>query len=376
MTRSELIDAIHNSPTRAVIVVTGGGSEAISRLLTRSGASRTVIEALVPYSSPALVDFLKAEPEHYCDSRTARAMAMAAYQRALTLRAGESNPDWPVVGVSCTASLASDRPKRGPHRLHVAWQSAESTVCYSVELIKGRRDRAGEEDIAAAIVLNALAEASGLTLRMPSGLQADEPLTEQRATAPPAWQALMAGATDAVCIRHSVVELEPAKPRAVFPGAFNPLHEGHRTMAAIAERRLGCNVEFELSIENVDKPPLDYWEITERARPFNDRNLWLTRAARFRRKAELFPGATFVVGIDTLRRIVDPRYYRDTNLSAAVGHIASLGCRFLVFGRIDGDTFVTLDQLSLPDDLRALCDEVSEAEFRADVSSTVLRKRK
>lgn len=147
-------------------------------------------------------------------------------------------------------------------------------------------------------------------------------------------------------------------------------------MAAMAERRLGCEVEYELSIENVDKPPLDYYEITERAQPFNDRTLWLTRAAHFRRKAELFPNATFVVGIDTLRRIADPRYYHDTNLSAAVGHIASLGCRFLVFGRVDDGTFVTLDQLSLPSDLRELCDEVSEAEFRADVSSTELRKRK
>jgi nicotinic acid mononucleotide adenylyltransferase len=333
-----------------------------------------VIEAIVPYSAPALVDFLRAKPEKHCGPRTARAMAMAAYERAVKLREGEAGAAWPVVGVSCTASLASDRQKRGPHRLHVAWQSSGATVCYSVELIKQRRDRAGEEHVAAAVILNALAEASDLSERASSGLQTDEPMTEQRATAAPSWQALLAGTADAVCIRRGVVETNAAKPLAIFPGAFNPLHPGHRKMVEVAEQRTGHEVEVELSIENVDKPPLDYWEIQQRTTQFRDRTLWLTRAARFRRKAELFPRATFVVGIDTIRRIADPRYYNGQSPLAAIEHIAALGCRFLVFGRLENGSFITLDKLPLPDELRAICDRVSEAEFREDVSSTTLRR--
>ena len=36
---------------------------------------------IVPYSSAAIVDFLQATPEQFCSARTARLMAMAAYQR-------------------------------------------------------------------------------------------------------------------------------------------------------------------------------------------------------------------------------------------------------------------------------------------------------
>ena len=54
-----------------------------------------------------------------------------------------------LVGVGCTASLVSDRPKRGAHRVHVAWQSKSATVTYSVELVKGRRDRLAEEELSA-----------------------------------------------------------------------------------------------------------------------------------------------------------------------------------------------------------------------------------
>ena len=40
--------------------------------------SRSILEALVPYASAALDDFLHARPEQYCGARTARAMAMVA----------------------------------------------------------------------------------------------------------------------------------------------------------------------------------------------------------------------------------------------------------------------------------------------------------
>lgn len=109
-----MIEAIHATPTRVVLAATGGGSQAISRLLEVGGASRTVLEAIVPYSSAALDDWLHARPEHYCSPQTVRAMAMAAFERARRLTAGEdaASRTTDLAGVACTASLASDRPKR------------------------------------------------------------------------------------------------------------------------------------------------------------------------------------------------------------------------------------------------------------------------
>jgi hypothetical protein len=101
----------------------------------------------------------------------------------------------------------------------------------------------------------------------------------------------------------------------------------------------------------------------------------LTRAATFVEKARLMPGCLFIVGADTLIRIADPRYYGGDRAQrdAAIVELADLGCRFLVFGRPLDGSFLALAELNLPAGLRALCDDVSESEFRANVSSSELR---
>ena len=53
--RHGLIPAILQSGRRAVVAVTGGGSLAVSDLLTVPGASAFVLEAIVPYSPFALL---------------------------------------------------------------------------------------------------------------------------------------------------------------------------------------------------------------------------------------------------------------------------------------------------------------------------------
>jgi hypothetical protein len=146
-------------------------------------------------------------------------------------------------------------------------------------------------------------------------------------------------------------------------------------MAELAAERLGGPVTFELSIANVDKPPLDFIEIDDRLEQLGGRPVFLTRASTFLEKSALAPGCRFVVGADTLERIAELRYYggdvakRDSAISA----IAERGCRFLVFGRASEDRFTTASTIEIPPALRALCDEVPESEFRADISSTELR---
>jgi hypothetical protein len=166
-------------------------------------------------------------------------------------------------------------------------------------------------------------------------------------------------------------------PSAVFPGAFNPLHIGHRHMAEVADSLLGVPVQFELSAVNVDKPPLGRDEIVRRATQFAARRtVWVTAAPTFMLKARLFPGATFVIGVDTLIRIADPKYYRNSEplRDEAVTEIARRGGRFLVFGRLTAGHFLSASDLVLPEELRRLCQSVPESQFREDVSSTDLRR--
>ena len=82
----ELIRRIHAAPGQLVLAITGGGSQAIGELLSVPGGSQTVLEAVVPYSAISLEAFLHARPEHFCSARTARMMAMAAFERARRFR--------------------------------------------------------------------------------------------------------------------------------------------------------------------------------------------------------------------------------------------------------------------------------------------------
>ncbi|MCG8584302.1 MAG: hypothetical protein MI757_06280 [Pirellulales bacterium] len=166
-----------------------------------------------------------------------------------------------------------------------------------------------------------------------------------------------------------------AEQATVFPGAFNPLHDGHREMARLAGEWGGESVWYELSIENVDKPQLEFDEVARRLSQFVDQNIVLTSAATFAEKAALFPGSTFVVGIDTLIRIGDARYYDGSTqaMQRAIDAIADYSCRFLVFGRTLDGAFRVQHDIAVADRLAALCQSVSESEFRSDVSSTELR---
>ena len=364
----QLVQQVHDSPKRIVLAATGGGSRAIADLLEVPGGSRTLLEAVIPYSAPAMVVFLGGRPDEFCSAGTARAMAMVAFHRARQYEEPGAEP----AGIACTASLATDRPKRGPHRVHAALQTATMTAAWWLQLHKDRRTRAEEERLVGRLLLNVIAEACGLESRLQLDLLEGEHVEATRTLASRPWQDLLLGKVEIVRLGEGV---GPAG--AVFPGAFNPLHDGHRRMIEVAQEILQQPVAVEMSIVNVDKPPLDYAEIERRLGQFSAEQLvYLTRAATFEEKSRLFPGATFVIGADTLRRIAVPRYYGE-NLAAyqcAVERIAERGCRFLVFGRDLGTGFIRLADLDLPEQLRAICREVPLEVFRLDASSTAIRQ--
>ena len=364
---SSLVAQIHDSGAQMVLAATGGGSGAISALFSVPGASRSMLLATVPYADTALVEWLGARPEQFCSAKTARAMAMAAYEKAQRLCPTGQR----LIGIGCTASLASDRPKRGPHRLFVAVQTAGSTACLELELEKDRRTRAEEESLATLCILNEIADACGLADRLPLPTVAAETPHRQFLQAPDEWRAVLAGQIKRVAIGP------PQNTEVIFPGAFNPRHVGHQRMAEVASRKLGRPVAYELSVTNVDKPSLDFMDIQQRLQQFSaDETVWLTHAPTFLEKARTFPGAVFVVGVDTVDRIAEQRYYENDlyEMLRVFDRIAHTGCKFLVFGRLMDGRFKTLDNLLLHKTLDDCCLKVPESEFREDTSSTEVRQ--
>lgn len=182
------------------------------------------------------------------------------------------------------------------------------------------------------------------------------------------------------------------------------------------------SVLFEMSLTNADKPAMEASEASRRVSLFgdlfNDANgddndssksssqipkdwgVLLTSAALFIDKARLMKkylapsGATFlpnkrqitfVIGTDTMTRIINPKYYGGEyeNMLEAVREMGEEGVHFVVGGRLeqskDGsvEKFVTgKEELDgLPPDVKDMFTIIQEEDFRVDISSTELRKK-
>jgi hypothetical protein len=371
----DLIQAIHDSPPRAVFAAAGAGSQALADLLGVPGASRTLLEALIPYSADSFDEFLGQTPEQYVSAETGRRMAGRALARACHLRELET---WPVVGLACTATIVTDRPKRGEHRAHVAaWTPARLTA-WTLHLEKGARNRAGEEGLISRLILEALAVACGLTERPPLPLGPGDSLSLESVDFAAAAGQLHRGEIDWFGIEpDGTIRAAGDPPRAILSGSFNPLHAGHTGLAETAAALLGAPVAFEVSAVNADKPPLATELLLDRLSQFAGR--WPVvagNAPTFVAKSRLYPGAAFVVGHDTAARVIQPRYYGDSEASmlASLAEMRDRGNRFLVAGREGNDgVFHELGELAIPEGFAGLFEAIPAWLFRHDVSSTEIR---
>ncbi len=376
------IQQLHDTPHKTVLAVSGAGTQAVAWLLGVSGASRTILEVAVPYGRLAMRDFLGFEPAQSAAAETARQLARRAYERARS----QLEDDSPAVGLACAAAIATDRYRRGDHRAFVSAWDDTRIATWSLTFHKGLRDRAGEEDVVSRLIVQALSEFSGLTPGLEPGLTEGDSLEVERIARPEPLEELLAGDVRWVVRRpDGGMEVEGEVPSILLPGSFNPLHAGHRGMMETATRFTGSTGffggaqdagAFELSVTNVDKPPLEKAEILRRLGQFEPKDtVVLTRAETFRKKAALFPGRAFVQGWDTTVRLVAPRYYGgEAQMMLALAEMMAGGARFLVAGRAEGGNFRTLAGVDIPAGFAPMFSEIPEGEFRRDISSSELRQ--
>jgi nicotinic acid mononucleotide adenylyltransferase len=286
------------------------------------------------------------------------------------------------VGLGATAALVSDRPRRGEHRFHVAVANGAGIAHCTCVVAKGRRDRAAEEDLVSRAIVLMLARACGIAAASPKSLlDADEHYAEATGAVVDRIDRLLAGELDRVTVQpDGQMMLSAPQPVVLFPGSFNPMHEGHLLLARVAEELRQQPLAFEISVTNVDKPPLLGETVRGRLAQFAWKSpVELTRAPTFLEKSRLFPNATFVIGADTAERLVAPRYYGDDELRmhVALEEIANSGSRFLVAVRLDAAGRVrALTDIPMPPRYADLFTEIPEHRFRVDTSSSEIRARR
>src|SRR5437764_7711404 len=198
----QLISTLHASGRKAALAITGGGSGAVGELLRVPGGSRLLIEAQVPYDAEALAAFLGFAPAQACSADTAIAMARAARARAAALVPPNTEGAADLVGLGATAALVSDRPRKGEHRLHIAFANAAGIAHCTCVLAKGRRDRAAEEDLVSRAIVLWLARGCGIDAPSPRSLfGADEQYAEASVAAADPIDRLLAGELDRVNVQ-------------------------------------------------------------------------------------------------------------------------------------------------------------------------------
>ena len=485
------------------VFVTGGGCTSLEWLFTVPGASRCLMDGGVVYSRSALDAFLRSD-EHTsassCSAGIALTMADASWRHASEYLLAESRDfndlrDSLIFGVSCSASLQSDVPKKGPHRVYVASTMQSKSDVFTLELNKGQRTRVDEDTVCSRVILEAIASTTGVKPLVTDYLtvNGNGDTTQQhvesiakttifrddvfeRIYRKEVHQAIFVKkhvqdrlpSGDDFDIHDHFVILEDAKlPKGslVFPGSFNPLHEGHVALVVAALRKLSTSavahhndnctsggspsssqksasfmpacdswknipVVFEIAAVNADKPPIPRDEIIRRVMQFDpfvneallaagltNVAVCVTSEPLFLQKSKLFRDCNFLIGSDTMARIINPKYYyaepaeegqsdlsvegkarkaqhleeqRAYAMVSALSTVVERGCTFVVGGRTanlagavdEAETFQTLESIceasavNLPSTLLStLFQGLSEEEFRVDLSSTQLRNK-
>lgn len=163
---TESLGRLSGSDIRVAIVVTGGGSGAISRCFRREGASRSFVEAVIPYSHAALLDYMgRALEDSSTSPATARTLATIARKRARVFTDPGDESDerdsgsW--AGIALVAALPTSRLRRGEDRIHVALRSDNESTVWTVHLAKEAHTRDSAETVADEMMLRALSELVG-----------------------------------------------------------------------------------------------------------------------------------------------------------------------------------------------------------------------
>lgn len=343
------LEHLPDSDAWIYLASTGAGAGAQNMLWRVPGASSFLAGASLPYSRHEMQAFCGYEPAEYVHDNTAISMAVSAFLRACQSCPKGRNP----IGIGCTASVATLKPHRGAHRYWVAAINGEGWVHLTgSELAKNSasyRDSDGDfvDSEIEQVLLDSVAKAHYW--------RGDEVLQPNVLGLP--W-----------FLANGRREASPTGAVELLPGAFNPVHAGHLDVSS-------RDTIFQLSLRTPHKDPVSIVEALKRVAAINAAGhdaLVENEASTFLAKARKWPGSTFVIGSDTLVRILDPKYGHP--IVPMLQEFNALGTRFKIAQRTgDPDVWDILEGIPAP--VHFMFERLKDSQY-AGLSSTQIRERR
>ena len=371
----DMVKNLYESSVDAVysLAITGGGVKSVDWLLSVPGASNRILEVVVPYSEPSLTEYLGKSMKKSVSLETALLLAEKAYQEAIHKHSDMNN----YIGIGLTASLNTNRFKRSQNKFYMVAKTNKMVLGYCVIFRKGLRDRISEDNTTSRAVVSLMYEAAGLNNDIDINLTNQDKIIKY-SNLESFIEKFFEGEINYVYVDPTGLASDSLDfVGGIIPGSFNPLHQGHIGMMKSGLKVLkDTNVIFELSVSNVDKPDFDRKELLCRISQFEGLfGIIITRSPMFIEKSRLFPGCKFIVGIDTMERILDKKYYQsEKDFTDTFSEFSRLSTNFLVAGRTGSDgIFKSLNDIKIDKNFESLISEIPESDFRIDISSKDLR---
>lgn len=309
--KKEIVDAINASPYKAYITATGGGSTFIGEYLNFGGGSNTILKFDVPYNQAFFNEFVGNTGENYkyVSKQSAFDLGYESFQRAVDVTSIEHS-----IGIGVTCSLKKENEREGrEHRVFIYGESLYHSVEISLTF-KHNRTRIEEERIVSELMLLTL---HTLILTV-ENFGDNQTFLNSTITDLQSDDFLFTFKKKEILYTIYQTDLENINntdyPITLFPGSFNPLHDGHKDMYHYATE-LGLDPFYELSLSNIEKKFVE--NLDDRINQFGCLGVpvIITDKAKIYDKIKLFTDnftrnkkINFIFGYDTWIRFIDPEF--------------------------------------------------------------------